>query len=161
MLMTRGNRRVKLNVAFAYTARNEMFRGIRALEEGVLDGQLLTSDLNEDLLEKSFQRMPMLPLDLLVRTSGETRLSDFLLWQSSESVLSFTKVLWPEFTYWHLLGAIFQYQVNHLAMLQIPKKHEKVETSEGAESRRQQFIEHLWAQKWEELKKDIELVEAS
>ena len=48
--------------------------------------------------------------DLLVRTSGESRLSDFLLWQSSYSVTHFTEVLWPDFGLHHLMGAIFHYQ---------------------------------------------------
>lgn len=87
--------------------------------------------------------MPAQPLDLLVRTSGETRLSDFLLWQvgtflnasqsnkinidpfiylqSSESVLCFADVLWPEFTFWHLLGAIFNYQVNYISLQKMKK----------------------------------------
>jgi len=81
MILTRHNRRAKLNVAFAYTGRNEITRGIQSLQQGVLDGNLEVDDLNEDLLSKSFHILPTLPLDLLVRTSGETRLSDFLLWQ--------------------------------------------------------------------------------
>ena len=52
--------------------------------------------------------------DLLVRTSGEVRLSDFLLWQSSYSVTHFTQVLWPEFSLWHLLAAVFHYQSKQL-----------------------------------------------
>lgn len=51
--------------------------------------------------------------DLLIRTSGEVRLSDFLLWQTSYSCLSFVDVLWPEFSIWHLYGAILHYQRNY------------------------------------------------
>lgn len=51
--------------------------------------------------------------DLLIRTSGEVRLSDFLLWQTSYSCLSFVDVLWPEFSIWHLYGAVLHYQRNY------------------------------------------------
>lgn len=50
------------------------------------------------------------PVDLLVRTSGETRLSDFLLWQCATAHLVFSRALWPEFSYLHLLHALVQYQ---------------------------------------------------
>jgi len=153
MILTRYNTKAKLNVAFAYTSRNEITRGVQCVQQGVLDGDLLVDDLNEDLLSKTFQIMPTLPLDLLVRTSGETRLSDFLLWQSSESVLCFTKVLWPEFTYWHLLGALCQFQVNYLAILQIPKK-DTAPANPAADARREKFVEKLYARKWAELTED-------
>lgn len=94
MVLTRYNTRAKLNVAFAYTGRNEITRGIQCLEEGVLEGDIRLEDLNEDLLEKSFQILPSLPVDLIVRTSGETRLSDFLLWQVK---LSFKKSINSDF----------------------------------------------------------------
>jgi undecaprenyl diphosphate synthase len=66
---------------FNISARNEITRGVKCLQQGVLDGDLLPEDLTEELLTESFQIVPSRPLDLLVRTSGETRLSDFLLWQ--------------------------------------------------------------------------------
>lgn len=96
-----------------------MARGINSLITGVNNGELQVEDLSDGLLENAFQIHPPKPLDLLVRTSGETRLSDFLLWQSSETVLCFTDVLWPAFTYWHLLGAIFSYQSNYLTLSKV------------------------------------------
>jgi ditrans,polycis-polyprenyl diphosphate synthase len=58
-----------------------MTRGIQHLVDGIDRGDLCQEDLSEELLEDTFQLLPAQPLDLLVRTSGETRLSDFLLWQ--------------------------------------------------------------------------------
>ena len=62
-------------------ARNEITRGVQSIEKGLHDGTLIPEDVSETLLQDSFRILPSQPLDLLVRTSGETRLSDFLLWQ--------------------------------------------------------------------------------
>jgi ditrans,polycis-polyprenyl diphosphate synthase len=153
MLLTKNNTKTKLNVAFAYTSRNEMTRGIQHLVDGIDNGDLNQEDLSEELLEDTFQLLPAQPLDLLVRTSGETRLSDFLLWQSSESVLCFTTVLWPEFTFWHLLGAIFNYQVNHMA-IQKMKKSETRPTSVESTARIDAFLDKLRTEQWDELRSE-------
>lgn len=108
------------------SARNEMARGVNSLISGINKGDLQLDDLSEDLLEDTFQIHPPKHLDLLVRTSGETRLSDFLLWQSSETVLCFTDVLWPDFTYWHLLCAIFQFQTNYLSLSSVSYNYTKI-----------------------------------
>merc|ERR1712111_243147 len=75
-----------------------------------MGGLLKPNDINESVLERclytGFSPRP----ELLVRTSGEVRLSDFLLWQSSYSVTYFSEVLWPEFSLNNLLMAIFYYQ---------------------------------------------------
>lgn len=63
--------------------------------------------------------------DLLVRTSGEVRLSDFLLWQSSFSLFAFANVLWPEFTIWDLYSAIFYYQRHYSKLCKAKNVHEK------------------------------------
>ena len=62
-------------------------------------------------LEAMLYTAPSPPVDLMIRTSGEKRLSDFLLWQSENAIIHFTTVLWPEFSLWHLLAAIFYFQV--------------------------------------------------
>ena len=80
------------------------------------------SDIDEDLLEKCLYSKGSRDPDVLIRTSGEVRLSDFLLWQSSFSLLSFTKVLWPEFNVWDLYAAVLYYQ-QHFHILQVSKRH--------------------------------------
>lgn len=77
----------------------------------------LDSDVNESLLNKCLYTRHSPDPDLLVRTSGEVRLSDFLLWQSGHSVLAFADVLWPEFTIWDLFYAVFYYQRHSEAAL--------------------------------------------
>ncbi|PIK36391.1 putative dehydrodolichyl diphosphate syntase complex subunit DHDDS [Apostichopus japonicus] len=71
-----------------------------------------TSDISEEVLEKCFYTSHSPDPDLLIRTSGEVRLSDFLLWQSSYSVLAFVEVLWPEYSIWHFFQGILYYQMN-------------------------------------------------
>jgi ditrans,polycis-polyprenyl diphosphate synthase len=80
------------------------------LNHGVENGMIEPSDINENLLNKCMYTRSSPDPDLLVRTSGEVRLSDFLLWQTSFTVLLFADVLWPEFTIWDLFKAVFFYQ---------------------------------------------------
>lgn len=110
VLLTKDNKQAFLNVAFSYTSRDEITHSIRTVAEGVARKQLRQDDIDEELLTKCMYTKHGPDPDLLVRTSGEVRLSDFLLWQSSSTVIYFTKTLWPEFNIWHLFGAVFYYQ---------------------------------------------------
>ncbi|CAG7723229.1 unnamed protein product [Allacma fusca] len=154
MILTRHNSKAKLNVAFAYTSRNEITRGIRSIEKGLFDGDISLEDVSEDLLEGSFRILPSQPLDLLVRTSGETRLSDFLLWQSSETVLCFTKVLWPEFTIWHLMAAMFNYQVNYMSIKQLKLVSSLSDIDSKEDVRKNSFIADHADKIWLQLEKE-------
>ncbi|RUS86358.1 hypothetical protein EGW08_005876 [Elysia chlorotica] len=107
------NKRAVLNVCFAYTARDDMCNAMRELSIGVKDGLIRESDISENMLEKCLYTSHSRSVDLLIRTSGEVRLSDFLLWESAYSCLAFVKVLWPEFSVWHLYAAILHYQRNY------------------------------------------------
>lgn len=105
-----------LNICFAYTSRAEMARGVSTAVRLCDEGLLSPSDVDEALLSECLytgyasgadptDRHPQ----LLVRTSGETRLSDFLLFQTSNAILSFKQVLWPDITAWHLVGILLDY----------------------------------------------------
>lgn len=110
MLATRHNSEFFLNLAVAYTGCEEITSAVQELAVGVAEDRLKSSDVNEEALEACLYGSENRDPDLLVRTSGEHRLSDFLLWQSAYSCLFFTKVLWPDFSIWHLFGAVFFYQ---------------------------------------------------
>ena len=105
--------RCVLNVAFSYTSREEVCSAVKKVSKAVEEGILKPNDINESVLERclytGFSPRP----ELLVRTSGEVRLSDFLLWQSCYSVTYFSDVLWPEFSLKNLLMAIFYFQRHH------------------------------------------------
>ncbi|XP_018362612.1 PREDICTED: dehydrodolichyl diphosphate synthase complex subunit DHDDS-like [Trachymyrmex cornetzi] len=110
MIFTRENNRMFLNIAAAYTSRDEITHAIRDIVQGVKDADILPEDINEDLITDCLYTYKSPNPDLLIRTSGETRLSDFLMWQISHTCIYFTEVLWPEFSPWNLLSAIFYYQ---------------------------------------------------
>ncbi|XP_016984112.1 dehydrodolichyl diphosphate synthase complex subunit DHDDS [Drosophila rhopaloa] len=109
MLSTERNGKLFLNVAFAYTSRDEITQAVETvLRHGCED--LAAEDISERLLEECLYTRHSPPPDLVFRTSGETRLSDFMMWQLSTSVLYFSNVLWPQITFWHFLASIVAYQ---------------------------------------------------
>ena len=110
VMATSANDKAFLNVCFAYTSRAEMSAAVRDVVAASDAGLLLESDVCEDLLRSCFWSNESPDPDLVIRTSGESRLSDFLLWQSAYSVLAFVERLWPEFTIWDLFKAVFFYQ---------------------------------------------------
>lgn len=110
---TQHNKKAVLNVCFSYTSRAEIVNAAKTLTTGVYEGHIGPEDITEELLDDCLYTSGCPPLDVLIRTSGEKRLSDFLLWQSSFSCFSFVDVLWPEFSAWDLYQAILFYQQNH------------------------------------------------
>ncbi|XP_019696982.2 dehydrodolichyl diphosphate synthase complex subunit DHDDS [Harpegnathos saltator] len=110
MTITKDNNKAFLNVAFAYTSRDEITCAIKDIVKGVKHNEIVPEDINEDLISNCLYTYNSPDPDLLIRTSGEVRLSDFLMWQISDTCVYFANVLWPEFTIWDFLSAIFYYQ---------------------------------------------------
>eukprot|EP00794_Sanderia_malayensis_P000317 gene317-947_t len=108
---SKDNTRSILNVAMAYASRHEITEAIKEITHGIEEGILYESDVNESLVEKTLYTNKCRDIDLLIRTSGEVRLSDFLMWQSSSSMLSFIAELWPEFSIWEFFKCILNYQL--------------------------------------------------
>jgi undecaprenyl diphosphate synthase len=107
--LTKANTMMTLVVAFNYGGRQEIARAARKLAQDVVDGRLSLEQINEDQLASHLD-VPDLPdPDLIVRTSGEQRLSNFLLWQAAYSELIFVPVYWPDFDRSTLEGAIAEY----------------------------------------------------
>jgi undecaprenyl diphosphate synthase len=94
---TADNDRMTLAIALNYGARTELARAARKMAESVRDGGLELEQIDEDLIDSSLDTAGLPPLDLLIRTSGEQRLSNFLLWQAAYSELLFVDTLWPDF----------------------------------------------------------------
>ncbi|MEM4575914.1 MAG: polyprenyl diphosphate synthase [Candidatus Nezhaarchaeales archaeon] len=101
-----------LNIAVAYGGRAEIIDAIKQLTSLVLEGKVKPEEINEELFERFLytSHLPNPHPDLIIRTSGEERLSGFLLWQSAYSELCFLDAYWPEFRYIDLLRAIRTYQ---------------------------------------------------
>ena len=100
-----GNTAITVNIALNYGGRGEIIQGVRRLmEEGVSP-----KEVTEELLSQRLYTAGMPDPDLIIRPSGEYRLSNFLLWQSAYSELLFMNVLWPDFTPEHLNYALHQY----------------------------------------------------
>ena len=91
------NRRLTLVVALNYGSRSEIAGAARELARQARDGTLDPDSIGEDALAAQLQTAGLPELDLLIRTSGEVRLSNFLLWQAAYSEMLFTPVLWPDF----------------------------------------------------------------
>ncbi len=101
-----------LNVALAYGGRAEIVDATKKIAEEVKNGELETEDINETIFENYLYtaHMPKQDADLIIRTSGEERLSGFLSWQSAYSELCFVDVNWPDFRHIDLLRAVRTYQ---------------------------------------------------
>ncbi|MEJ5327204.1 MAG: polyprenyl diphosphate synthase [Candidatus Bathyarchaeia archaeon] len=101
-----------LNIAFAYGGRAEIVDAAKSIAEKVLNGKLKLDEVSEEIFEKHLYtaHLPKQEPDLIIRTSGEERLSGFLLWQSAYSELAFLDVYWPDFRLIDLLRAIRTFQ---------------------------------------------------
>eukprot|EP00730_Choanoeca_flexa_P019668 TRINITY_DN9613_c0_g4_i2.p1 TRINITY_DN9613_c0_g4~~TRINITY_DN9613_c0_g4_i2.p1 ORF type:complete len:359 (+),score=53.71 TRINITY_DN9613_c0_g4_i2:184-1260(+) len=108
--MTAHYTKAVLNICFAYTAQEEMTMATRTLAQGVEQGRLQPSDITANLMEYALYTLDTPEVDLLIRSSGEVRLSDFMLWQCGSACLEYTSVLWPEFGYWDMMKCVFKYQ---------------------------------------------------
>ena len=99
-----------LTLAISYSSRWELTRAARLIAERVAAGEISPDDIDERLVADSLATYPMPDPDLLIRTGGELRLSNYLLWQIAYSELYFTDILWPDFGKLQLVEALLDYQ---------------------------------------------------
>ena len=107
---TSKNTGLTLVIALSYSARWELIRSTRLIAEAVKEGKMLVEDINEETISAHLTTASIPDPDLLIRTSGELRISNFLLWQLAYAELYFTDCLWPEFTNEEFYHAIVDYQ---------------------------------------------------
>ncbi len=107
---TADNEIINMVLALNYSARWEITEAIRRLTEKVEKGELSSQDITEEKIAQEMQTAGMPDPELLIRTSGEQRLSNFLLWQTAYTEFYFTDVLWPDFREDDLYKAVLDYQ---------------------------------------------------
>lgn len=108
--LTAGGKRMALTLALSYSSKEEILRATRQLAEDVKSGLLQPENITEQIFENYLYTRGMPHPDLLIRTSGEYRISNYLLWQLAYTELYFSPKLWPDFTKEDLLLAIAEYQ---------------------------------------------------
>jgi len=107
---TKDNSGLQLNFALNYGGRDELAKALSVMAAQVKAGELQPEQLTEELISSYLYTSEIPDPDLLIRTSGEIRLSNFMLWQLAYTELWFTDVLWPDFTREHFYQAIVEYQ---------------------------------------------------
>ena len=105
MRETSQNKKMILNLALSYGSRNEIISSVRRLVQEAQERKISPSDITEELFSNTLYTAGMPDPELIIRTSGELRLSNFLMWQAAYAELYVTDVAWPEFTKEHLLLA--------------------------------------------------------
>jgi undecaprenyl diphosphate synthase len=108
--MTKSNSGLTLILALSYSGRWEMVQAVKSITAAVKEGKISESDINEKIVEQHLQTAGIPDPELLIRTSGEMRVSNFLLWQIAYAELYITPTLWPDFRKENLYEAIWAYQ---------------------------------------------------
>lgn len=108
--LTAGNSGLALTIALSYGSRHEIAEAARRIAEQAASGQIDPSQIDEDMVSGHLQTAGLPDPDLIIRTSGEKRISNFLLWQAAYAEFVFLDTLWPDFSSEHLEAAIREFQ---------------------------------------------------
>lgn len=125
---TRNNKRMTLNLALSYSGRWELIKAVKSISEQVAEGKLISEDIDEKIISDNLTTRDLPDPDLLIRTSGEFRVSNFLLWQIAYSEFVILNVLWPDFKREHLYNAIKEFQKRER---RFGKVSEQIQNSKG------------------------------
>ena len=108
--LTKNNTKGNLILALNYGSQREILKAVKEISQEVKDGQLQIEDITEAVFEKHLYTKDFPPVDLMIRTSGKVRISNFLLWQLAYAELQFLDVLWPDFSKEDFFKCIVDYQ---------------------------------------------------
>ncbi|MDA9628022.1 isoprenyl transferase [Flavobacteriaceae bacterium] len=107
---TQNNKKIVLTLALSYGAREEIINTIKNISKKVVNNDLTIEEIDEKIINNHLYTFNLPDVDLMIRTSGEQRISNFLLWQMAYAELYFTSILWPDFRKEHFYDAIIEYQ---------------------------------------------------
>ena len=107
---TKNNSGLILNIALNYGGRNEMVHCVKSIVEKIEKGEITKEDINEEIISENLYTKDIPDPDILIRPGGESRLSNFLLWQAAYTEIWYTDVLWPDFREKHIIDALLDYQ---------------------------------------------------
>lgn len=108
--ITKENKQGNLILALSYGSQNEMLNAVKQISAKVKNGELTEDEITEEVFENHLYTKDFPPVDLLIRTSGEVRISNFLLWQIAYAELQFLDILWPDFGREDFFRCIYNYQ---------------------------------------------------
>ena len=108
--LTKDNKRGNLILALSYGSQKEILNAVKQISEKVKSGELKSEEINEDVFEQHLYTKDFPPVDLMIRTSGEVRISNFLLWQIAYAELQFLDILWPDFSKEEFFKCIVNFQ---------------------------------------------------
>lgn len=107
---TRMNDRITLNLALSYSSKDEIVGAVKKIADDLKLGKIQSKDINAELIDNYLLTRDIPDPDLLIRTSGEHRISNFLLWQIAYAELYFTDTFWPDFNKNEFFKAVYSYQ---------------------------------------------------
>jgi undecaprenyl diphosphate synthase len=110
IFQTRTNTKITLTFALSYGSREEIVNAIKNISKKVVNKELDLEKIDENTINNHLYTFNLPNVDLMIRTSGEQRISNFLLWQMAYAELYFTDILWPDFRQEHFYEAIIEYQ---------------------------------------------------
>ena len=108
--ITKNNERGNLILALSYGSQKEILSAVKQISSKIKNGELNEEDITEEVFENHLYTKDLPPVDLLIRTSGEVRISNFLLWQIAYAELQFLDILWPDFGREDFFKCIYDYQ---------------------------------------------------
>ena len=110
IIQTKDNSKIIMTLALSYGSREEIVNAIKNISKKVVNKELSVKEIDENIINNHLYTFNLPEVDLMIRTSGEHRISNFLLWQMAYAELYFTDILWPDFRKEHFYDAIIDYQ---------------------------------------------------